>query len=331
MTTPLDVARQVIADEAEALRQLAARFGPEFDAVLDTIVAATPPLIVSGLGKSGNIAQKIAASLTSTGTPAVFMHPVEALHGDLGIVTDRHCLIALSRSGQTEEILRFVTHFRRLGGPVIGLTQRADSRLAELSRHVLLLPDLPEAGPLSLAPTTSCILQLAAGDALAMALLHRRGFQPSDFAQYHPEGALGRRLLLRASDLMHAGDALPLVPVGTPFKELLLVMTRKQLGLALLVDADGRFVGTFTDGDLRRVFERVADPQTLDARGAYQRSRRDPGAPPVPVSTVRPSHLAVDCLQIMRSAQITSLVVTDEARRPVGVVRLVDLVNAGLA
>jgi arabinose-5-phosphate isomerase len=330
VTTPLQIARQVVADEAEALHQLAERFGGDFDAILDTILAANEQIVVSGLGKSGVIAQKIAATLTSTGTPAVFMHPVEALHGDLGIVSERHCLIALSRSGNTAEMLRFVAHFRRLGGPVIGVTQQAGSRLAELCRHVLLLPDVPEAGPLNLAPTTSCILMLAAGDALAMALLHRRGFKAEDFAQYHPEGALGRRLLLRAADLMHAGAALPVVPVDSSFHDLIVEMTRKQLGLALIVEADGRLLGTFTDGDLRRIFERVEDPRRIDARTAYQQSRRLPTAPPVPVSAVKGGHLALECLRIMQAAQITSLVVRDEAGKPVGLLRLMDLLNAGL-
>ena len=330
MSTARDIARQVVAEEAEALRRLTASFGEDFDAVLDTILESTPPIVVSGLGKSGNIAQKVAASLTSTGTPAVFMHPVEALHGDLGIVTERHCLIALSRSGNTEEILRFVAHFRRLGGPVIGITAGDRSRLAELCRHVLVLPDVPEAGPLNLAPTTSCVLMLSAGDALAMALLHRRGFRAEDFAQYHPEGALGRRLLLRAADLMHAGDALPLVQAGDSFNHLMVEMTRKRLGLALIVEPDGRLLGTFTDGDLRRVLERVANPRALDARRAFVGSRRPAGEVPVPVSAVHGGQLAVECLRIMRTAQITSLVVTDESGRPAGLLRLMDLIDAGL-
>lgn len=338
MSAPCEIARRVVAEEAEALRQLAAAFGSEFDAIVDMLYAATSDgpagtaglVIVSGLGKSGTIAQKIAASLTSTGTPAVFMHPVEALHGDLGIVTSRHCLIALSRSGNTEEILRFVAHFRRLGGPVFGVTQGRESRLRELCGHVLLLPDVPEAGPLSLAPTTSCVTMLAAGDALAMALLHKRGFCAADFAQYHPEGSLGRRLLLRAADLMHTGEALPIVAAHQPFQELIMEMTRKRLGLALIVAPDGRLLGTFTDGDLRRTFERVPDPRNLDAQAAYTHSRRPSAAPPVPVSAVRPDHLAVECLRIMRASQITSLVVTDTTGRPTGLLRLMDLLDAGL-
>lgn len=327
---PLQIARQVIADEAAALQQMASSFGNGFEALLETLTQANPPIVVSGLGKSGNIAQKIAASLTSTGTPAVFMHPVEALHGDLGIVTERQCLLTLSRSGNTEEMLRFVAHFRRLGGPVIGMTQNRESRLAELCRHLIVLPDVPEAGPLNLAPTTSCVLMLAAGDALAMALLHKRGFQAEDFAQYHPEGALGRRLLLRAEDLMHAGEDLPVVPADASFDELLVEMTRKQLGLALIVERDGRLLGTFTDGDLRRIFERVGDPRRIDARTAHGKSRRLPSAPPVPISTIKPAHPAVECLRIMRTSQITGLVVTDEEGKPVGLLRLMDLLDAGL-
>jgi len=329
--TAREIARRVVADEAEALRRMSSCFGDGFDVLLDTILGVSEQVIVSGLGKSGNIAQKIAASLTSTGTPAVFMHPVEALHGDLGIVTENHGLIVLSRSGNTEELLRFVAHFRRLGGPVIGITQNPESRLAELCKHVLLLPDVPEAGPLKLAPTTSCVMMLAAGDALAMALLHKRGFQPEDFAQYHPEGALGRRLLLRASDLMHSGPALPLVRADDTFDGLILEMTRKQLGMAVIVERDGQLLGTITDGDLRRVLERVAEPRSIDARTAHAKSRRPAESPAVPISTIEADHLAVDCLRIMRAEEITSLVVTGPGDKPIGLLRLMDLVNAGLS
>lgn len=330
MSTPLHIAQQVIRDEADALQQLATGLNGDFDAMLETIMSTSGQVIVSGLGKSGNIAQKIAASLTSTGQPAMFMHPVEALHGDLGIVTPQHCLIALSRSGNTDEILRLVSHFRKRGGPVIGVTQNPESRLAELCRHLLLLPNVPEAGPLNLAPTTSCVMMLAIGDALAMALLHKRGFRREDFAEYHPEGSLGRRLLLRAADLMHAEAALPVVPADATFNDLIVEMTEKRLGVALIVEADGRLMGTFTDGDLRRVFERVEDPRKLDAGGAYRHSRRTSGAPPVTTSTILPTHLAVDALRIMQTSQITSLVVTDDQQRPVGLLRLMDLLEAGL-
>jgi arabinose-5-phosphate isomerase len=318
-----------VSEEADALRLLADGLGASFTAAVDTIRGSTQ-VVVTGLGKSGHIAQKIAASMTSTGTPALFMHPVEALHGDLGIVTDRHCLIALSRSGNTDEIVRFVAHFRRLGGPVIGITQGRESRLAELSRHVIDLPDVPESGPLQLAPTTSCITQLAVGDAIAMALLHARGFAPEDFAQYHPEGALGRRILLRAEDLMHAGDKLPIARAADRFVDLLHVMTAKRLGLALIVETDGSISGTFTDGDLRRLIERVREPSSLTAREAHAQSRRSQGDAPVRQSTVASGTLAVECLRILRASQITSLVVVDNQGTPIGLLRLVDLLDAGL-
>lgn len=330
MSTTLEVARQVIFDESAALRAVAEMLDHRFDEALELVQRARH-VVVTGLGKSGSIAQKIAGSLTSTGTPAVFMHPVEALHGDLGIVRENDVLIALSRSGNTDEVVRFAAHFRRLGGPVIGLTQGPGSKLAELATQILLLPDLPEAGPLNLAPTTSCIMQLAIGDALAMALLHRRGFKDEDFAQYHPEGTLGRRLLLRVCDLMHTGQDLPRVRGNDSCKQLLVEMTRKPLGVALIETPDGRLLGTFTDGDLRRLLERVPNVFELDAAAAYSRSRRAPDQPPVPVSTVSPDHLAVDCLRIMRDSQITCLVVLDSEGRPVGLLRLLELLRAGIA
>lgn len=328
--SPLETGRHVIAEEAEALRQVAAGLGEPFAAVVETLRRDGTQVIVSGLGKSGNIAAKIAASLTSTGTPAVCMHPVEALHGDLGIVTQRHALIALSRSGNTDEITRFVLNFRRLGGPVIGITQGRESKLAEVCDHLLLLPDLPEAGPLGLAPTTSTLMMLAMGDALAMALLQARGFGAENFASYHPDGSLGRRLLLRARDLMHAGAELPLVVANRPLHDLLVEMTRKHLGLALIVEESGGLIGTFTDGDLRRLLERAPEPLRLDAGAAYRQSRRAPDDPPVKSSVVTPDNLAVDCLRLMRDSRITSLVVVDEAEKPVGILRLIDLIDAGL-
>lgn len=331
MTTPLEIARRVLHDEAEALERLAQSFGDGFDKILSLIIDHTDQLVVSGLGKSGDIARKIAASLTSTGTPAMFMHPVEALHGELGIVTKRSALIALSRSGNTEEILRFVAHFRRRGGSVIGVTQGAASRLLELAQHAILLPEESETGPLNLAPTTSCVQMLAAGDALTMALLHARGFTREDFAQSHPEGSLGKRLLLRASDLMHSGDALPLVRSDAGFRELMVEMNAKQLGLALIVDDAGRLVGTFTDGDLRRVFLREDNTRQLKARDAYARSRRSPQEPQVHTSTVKPTQPAVECLRVMLDERITSLVVVDDSDKPIGLLRERDLLDEGLA
>lgn len=326
----LNVARSVVTDESAALRRFADSLGESFCATLRAVLESTEEVILTGLGKSGFIARKIAATLTSTGTRALFVHPVEALHGDLGIVTERHCLMALSRSGNTEEILRFATHFRRLGGPVIAVTQSPESPLVELSQHAILLPEAAEAGPLNLAPTTSCALMLAAGDALAMGLLHARGFRREDFAQFHPEGTLGRRLLMRAADAMHDGEKLPCVSADARFADLLVEMTRKRLGLALIVEATGELIGTFTDGDLRRICERVENAQALTASEAHAKSRRSSDAPAVPISTVRENTLAVECLRIMRDEQITSLVVVNDDGLPKGILRLQDLIAHGL-
>lgn len=326
----LELARQVITEEGQALSKLAAELDEKFDQAV-TALAGAKQVICSGLGKSGNIAQKMAATFTSTGTPAVYMHPVEALHGDLGIVSSEHALIALSRSGNTEEMVRFVNHFRRLGGSVVVVQQSLASRLSEIASCVLRLPEVPEAGPINLAPTTSCVLMLAVGDALAMALLSARGFTANDFARYHPEGSLGRRLLLRASDLMHAGEALPLVNAEANFHELLLAMTEKQLGLAVVVEPAGRLLGTVTDGDLRRLLQRAEDGlHDLTARDVHQRTRRAPTAPQVRASTITSETPAVECLQLMRESRISALVVVDAAGLPVGILRLMDLIEAGL-
>lgn len=325
-----ELARQVITDEGVALQQLAASLDISFDQAVQALAGAKQ-VICSGIGKSGNIAQKMAATFTSTGTPAVYMHPVEALHGDLGIVSDEHALIALSRSGNTEEVVRFVNHFRRLGGSVIVINQAEESRLSELANVAIRLPEAPEAGPYNLAPTTSCVMMLALGDALAMALLDARGFTADDFARYHPEGSLGRRLLLRASDLMHAGDDLPVITASASFHELLLEMTEKQLGLAVVTAEDGSLVGTVTDGDLRRLLQRAEDGiHDLSANDVHQRTRRSEAAPAVQASTVTADTPAVECLQLMRESRISALIVVESAGSPVGILRLMDLIEAGL-
>jgi arabinose-5-phosphate isomerase len=276
------------------------------------------------------IARKAAATLASTGTPAVFMHPVEGLHGDLGLVGDGTVLLALSKSGHTDELVKFVNHFRRVGGAVLAICESTDCPLAELADVVLPIPSRPEAGPLALAPTTSTLMMLALCDALAMALLDARGFDEEQFARRHPDGSLGRRLLTRASDLMHTGKELPVVAGTASFNELLLEMTGKHLGLACVVDHRGALIGAFTDGDLRRLLTRCEMPTRLTASEAWLQSRRDPSDPPVKCSTVLPGILAVECLKIMRESEITALIVSQDGRCPVGIVRLQDLVRAGL-
>ncbi len=329
----VELGRNVIREQAEALRALAETLGEAFEQAVERVLrrGRNGPLIVTGLGKSGLIARKTAATLSSTGTPALFLHPVEGVHGDLGLVSRGDLLLAFSKSGATEEVVRFAAHFRRLGGDVLAVCESDESPLNELAEIHLALPRRREAGPLALAPTTSTTMMLALGDALAMALLERRGFREDDFARFHPEGALGRRLLLRAGDLMHGGEQLPVVDGSASFKELLLEATRKHLGMACIRDGSGRLAGVFTDGDLRRLIDRCDRPLSLTAAEAWRQSRRDPDEPPVPTSTVPPSMLAVDCLAIMREGQITSLVVCDPGGKPIGVIRLQDLVKAGIA
>jgi arabinose-5-phosphate isomerase len=239
-------------------------------------------------------------------------------------------LIALSKSGHTDEVVKFVNHFRRVGGPVLAICETTDSPLAELADIVLPIPVRPEAGPLALAPTTSTLMMLALCDALAMALLDARGFDEEQFAKRHPDGSLGRRLLTRASDLMHTGKQLPVVEGSASFNELLLEMTGKHLGLACVVDNRQALIGAFTDGDLRRLLTRCEAPGRMTAAEAWLQSRRDPSDPPVKCSTVSPAILAVECLKIMRESEITALIVSEDGRRPVGIVRLQDLVRAGL-
>ncbi|MFO0974585.1 MAG: KpsF/GutQ family sugar-phosphate isomerase [Phycisphaerae bacterium] len=332
MGDPILLARSVIEEEGRALSALAAALDDSFRRAVERILAIERRgrVVVAGVGKSGLVGRKIAATLSSTGTAAVYLHPVEALHGDLGVVGSDDVLLALSKSGHTEEVVRLAGHFKRLGGHVIAACEARDAPLAELAEIVLLMPKRNEAGPLSLAPTTSTTMLLALGDALAMALLDARGFAAEDFARFHPNGALGRRLLLRAADLMHAGPDLPRVAVSSPFRDLLHEMTSKHLGMACLVDGQGALVGVFTDGDLRRVLERVDRPLDLVAGDAWRRSRRDPNDTPVPVSTISEQLLAVDCLDLMRREQITALVVAGPRGEPIGVVRLQDVVRAGI-
>ncbi len=325
-----ELARQIVRQEAGALVKLADALDEAFDAAVDTILNHPGQLMVTGLGKSGLIGRKIAATLTSTGTPAVSIHPVEGLHGDLGIVNRDNVLLALSKSGQTDELIRLVVQFKQLGGPVIGVSA-AGSRLAELCDVVLALPDEPEAGPLGLAPTTSTTMQLVLGDALAMALLDARGFTPDDFAQYHPEGHLGRRLLLRAHDLMHRDAELPAVRIDATFQDLLAEIEAKHLGMACIVDESGGLVGVLTDGDLRRLLIRGDSPHGRTLPELLRLSRRGPSDPPLLCSAVRPYTPVVECRNIMERSHITHLVVTGDDNRPLGVIRMHDIVQAGVS
>lgn len=330
MRDPVELARGMLREQADAVLSLADHVGEPFKRAVSLILGTKDQVVVSGIGKSGLIARKIAATLASTGTPAIFMHPVEGLHGDLGAVSQNSVLLALSKSGHTEELVRFVGHFRRIGGHVIAVCESNAAPLAEPADIWLPIPVRPEAGPLALAPTTSTLLMLALGDALAMALLDARGFSAEEFAKFHPDGSLGRRLLLRVADLMHRDAEMPSVPDSAKFNELLLEMTGKRLGMACIVDAAGHLLGVFTDGDLRRLLTRSESPGKLSALEAWKGSRRDPTEPAVRGSTIASTILAVDALRMMRESEITVLVVSDDGNVPIGIVRLQDLVKAGL-
>lgn len=312
-------ARRTLEMEADAIRRLAPRLGREFLAAVRLIAECRGKVVLTGVGKSGLIAKKIAATLSSTGTPAVFLHAAEGAHGDLGLVTPGDVVLAVSSSGESDEILRLLPNLRQLGAELVALTRVRGSRLAAASAVVLLTGRAREACPLGLAPTTSSTAALALGDALAMALLERRGFGEEDFARLHPGGALGARWL-RVADLMHRGTELPLVRAATPLLRAIYVMSTKKLGVAAVVDGRRRLLGVVTDGDLRRMIERGVD---------------FPGTPVGDVMTRAPATIAerefaVQALRQMESRAITALPVTDPQGRVRGLVHLHDLLRAGL-
>jgi len=316
----IDVARQVLAIEAAGLRALSASLDDSFARAVDVLRAVGGRIVVSGMGKSGLVARKVAATLASTGSPAMFVHPAEASHGDLGMIVPGDALLTLSNSGETAELADLVAHAHRFAIPMVAITGRAESSLAQAAAVTLLLPAAREACPMGLAPTTSTTLQLALGDALAVALLTRRGFGPSDFRQFHPGGRLGAKLR-RVREFMHAGDSVPLAPPDTPMHTALLLMTEKRFGCLGITDADGRLGGILTDGDLRRAM----GPDLL-TRGAAEIMTPHP-------RTVGPELLAADALREMtdRERPITVLFVVDGDRRPVGILHIHDLLRGGVA
>lgn len=319
MTTgapPVDrtLARRVIETEAAAIRALADRLDERFDAAVRLLDACTGRVIVTGMGKSGIISRKIAATLASTGTPAFFLHPAEAVHGDLGVVQDDDVVVALSRSGETNEILRLLDTIRRVGARLVCLTGAPESTLARTADVALDCGVRAEACPLNLVPTASTSASLALGDALAMTLLARKGFREEDFAHLHPGGGLGKRLL-RAGRLMHTGDEVPAVRTDTPLPAVLREMTDKKLGMTCVLDAAGRLAGVITDGDLRR---QLLAGRPLSVRAAGDVMSTSP-------RTIAASTLAAQALHLMEAHRITALVVVDGGWRVEGVVHLHDL------
>jgi arabinose-5-phosphate isomerase len=314
----LAVGRRVIDAEINGLRQLSAALGDTFGAALDLCAGASGRVIASGIGKSGHIARKIAATLASTGTPAMFVHPAEASHGDLGMIGPTDVVIALSNSGNSAELADIVAFTRRFKIPLIAVTGDARSTLAEAADVVMLLPGAAEACSMGLTPTTSTTMMLALGDALAVALLERRGFSTEDFQLFHPGGSIGRKLL-RVQDIMHTGKAIPLAAPETAMSEAILVMTAKSFGCIGVCDEHGRLVGVITDGDLRR---HMGDD--LFARRAQEVMHPEP-------KTIAAAGLAAEALGVMNRFSITSLFVVDEAGRPVGFLHMHDCLRAGVA
>jgi arabinose-5-phosphate isomerase len=311
-------AREVLRIEADAVASLVPRIGAEFAAACRLILACRGRVVVSGIGKSGHVARKLAATLASTGTPAFFVHPAEASHGDLGMVTRDDVFVALSNSGRTEELLAIVVPVKRQGAKLVAITGDAGSPLArEADVHLDARVD-KEACPLNLAPTASTTAALALGDALAVALLDARDFDENDFARSHPGGSLGRRLLTRVADVMRTGDALPSVAAGAPLPAAILEVTRKRMGMTAVLAADGRLAGVFTDGDLRRLLERTTDLGALTVDDVMTR------AP----ATIGPDALAVEAVRRMEERRISQLVVVDAAPRMVGALHIHDLLAA---
>ncbi|UPY38623.1 KpsF/GutQ family sugar-phosphate isomerase [Sediminicoccus sp. KRV36] len=316
----LTAARRVLALESQALAQMAEGLDAGFDRAVDVLAAATGRVVVSGMGKSGHIGRKIAATLASTGTPAQFVHPGEASHGDLGMIVAGDAVLALSNSGETAELSDIIAHTRRFGIGLIGITARTGSTLARAADVALLLPPAEEACPLGLAPMTSTTMQLAMGDALAVALLMRRGFGPDDFRVFHPGGKLGARLS-RVADLMHGPAELPLAQPATPMAEALLAMTARRFGCLGITDGGGRLIGIITDGDLRRALKPGGDLLSHSASEVMTPSPR----------TIAPDALAAEALRLMNESGITTLFVVDAGQRPIGILHLHDLLRAGVA
>ncbi len=310
----LDLARQVLETEAAALHALAARLGEEFVRAVDLIASCRGRVVASGMGKSGIVCRKIVATLASTGTPSFFLHPAEAIHGDLGMVLPGDVLLAASYSGETEELTRLIDYMKRQGIPIVALTGNPESTLAiNADVHLSVAVDR-EACPNNLAPTASTTATLALGDALALALSVRRGFRPEDFAELHPGGKLGRRLA-KVKDLMHTADKVPSVLPEAPLRTLIVEMSRGRLGMATIRDEGGALLGVVSDGDLRRLLERDADPLSRRAEDLMTRSPM----------TITPEKLAAEGLRVMESKKITFLVVLDEAGGVAGVLHLHDL------
>jgi arabinose-5-phosphate isomerase len=317
----IEIAKRVIDMEAQAVAGLTSVLGPEFERAINLMLECKGRVVVTGMGKAGHIARKVAATLASTGTPAFFMHPSEGVHGDLGMITRDDLVLALSHKGQTEEVLRIIPYLKHIGSPLIAMTSNPDSELARHADVALILSVSREACPMNLAPTASTTAMLALGDTLALVLLEAHGFKPEDFAMFHPGGSLGRRLLTKVSHLMHTGNDNPVVQVTTTLKEAILVMTACKLAATSVVDGAGKLTGFFSDGDLRRYL----------MKGEVKMDRLIGDVMTKNPKFVKPDTMAVKALEIMREYKIIELPVCDESNCPVGMIHLHDITRAGIA
>jgi len=309
-------AQHVLIAESAALTEMAGELGAAFIKAVRLLVACKGRVVVSGMGKSGHVARKIAATLASTGTPALFVHPGEASHGDLGMIVPEDVVIALSNSGETAELTDLVAYTRRFSIPLIGITKGAQSALAGAADSTLLLPQVAEVCPMGLAPTTSTTMMLALGDALAIAALECKGFTAEDFHNFHPGGKLGK-ILMRVADVMHGGDEVPLAKETDPMSHVLVVMTQKSFGCAGIVDAKGALIGIITDGDLRRHMQ-----NDLTQKSAANVMTKNP-------TTASPQMLAAEALMILNDKKRTQMFVVENGK-PVGILHIHDLLRAGI-
>jgi len=321
MTDPiLASGLKTVRIEEQAIRALSERIDDQFKQAVEKILSIKGRVVVTGVGKSGIIAQKMVATLNSTGTPSMYLHPTDAIHGDMGMVRKEDAVIAISKSGSSEEMVYLLPLLKRIPVPIICMVGNLKSKMAELADIVLNIHVQEEACPHDLAPTSSTTATLVMGDALAVALLEARNFTKEDFAFFHPGGALGRRLLLTVREFMVTGDELPVASPETRMKEVLFIITSKRLGSCLITDPAGKLAGIITDGDIRRSIEKYPDFLNLQASEIMGRSPK----------TIQPETLASTALSKMEAFNITQLAVTDEAGKPVGIVHIHDLIKAGL-
>jgi arabinose-5-phosphate isomerase len=316
----LDVGRRVLDIEARAVQALIQRLNDGFSDAVDLLYVCKGKVVISGMGKSGLIGQKIAATMASTGTPSFFLHPAEGLHGDLGMLARKDVLIAISNSGETQEILQLLPFMERMGIPILSIVGRMSSTLAKNSAVALDVSVAEEACPMGLAPTASTTATLAMGDALAVALLEKRGFKEQDFAQFHPGGTLGRRLLVKVRDVMHRGQDVPQVRETVLGSEAILEMSAKKLGMTIVVDRAGTLAGVITDGDLRRFLQQGGDFSKVTAGSLASRHPK----------LIGPDELAAKAVEMMERYAITTLVVADNEKRIVGIAHLHDLLKHGI-